>query len=523
MIRARHPVLAALAIVLVTSAVAVLSGLVASLGSPLLILVLAGLISSVILLAVPLQLFLVLIAVLTFLVQGNLAYFLRMSQAAWIPYLLCAVALVRVLLGLFAPRRGAAEPIRGLLAFTIGALVLHLVILLAGVLLNRPGGGQIMAGFKNALPFWVITALLVAQRGDARSHPWLWRLFYVTFFMQIPLVLVQHFVIRVRRADSETTGMDAVVGSFGGSITGGGASATLVAFVLFVMALQFARWLRRQDGVLATTFVCVTGLGIVLMGEVKAIFVWLPMIVLYLLRRRLLARPLQMVFAGSMLTVVLAATFVAYDAMYWQSSSGHRTIGERIEGAWYFFDPNAVNFKTGEISRGASLALWAGDQKIDTARRIIGYGSGSTRVSATVGMGEVARRFAPLSVASTALATLLWDSGILGAASFVAVILGSLLMAMRLGHHPLLAPAEQARIEAIGAFLLIAVTLLIYNRALTDEPSTQMLLVIGVGYVASQWRLVQRLGREAVAPVPAPATAPTRPTGFGGWRRPQSI
>lgn len=529
MIRNRHPVLALLAIVLVTSAVAVFSGLVASLGSPLLILGLAGLISSVILLAVPLELFLVLMAVLTFLVQGNLAYFLRLTQAAWIPYLLCGVALVRVLLGLFGRRRGAPEPIRGLLAFTLGALMLHLLILVAGVLLNRPGAGQIMAGFKNALPFWVITALLVAQRDDERSHPWLWRLFYVTLFLQVPLVLVQHFVIRVRRADAETTGMDAVVGSFGGNIAGGGASATLVAFVLFVMAYQFARWLRGRAGWLATAFVTLTGLGLIVMGEVKAIFVWLPMVVLYLLRDRLLARPLQTVLTGSLLTVVLGATFVAYDAMYWQGSSGQRSLAERVEGMYYFFDPNAVNFKTGEISRGASLALWATDRKVDPAHRIVGYGSGSTRVSATVGMGEVARRYAPLSVASTALATLLWDSGVLGAATFAAVIVGALLMAMRLGRHPRVPPAEQARVEAIGAFLLIALTLLIYNRALTDEPSTQMLLVIGIGHVAAQWRLMQRREREAGMPLPAPADAPTRPGSpgnpgvAGAWRRPQSI
>jgi hypothetical protein len=521
MIRARHPVLAGVAIVLVTAAVAVFSGLVASLGSPFLIMILTGLIASVILLAVPLELFLVLVGVLTFLVQGNLAYFLRLTQAAWIPYLLCAVALVRVMLGLFAPPREQPEPIRGLLSFTLGALVLHLVILLAGVALNRPGFGQVVAGFKNALPFWVITAMLVANPDKERSYPWLWRLFYVTLFMQIPLVLIQHFVIRVQRADAESTGMDAVVGSFGGNINGGGASATLVAFVLFMMAYQFARSLRRQSGWLATALIEALGLGLILMGEVKAIFVWLPVAVLYLMRRRLLAKPMQAVLALSMMTAVLAGTFIAYDALYWSGGSGKRSIAERIEGMYYFFDPNSINFKTGEISRGASLALWVTDLKVDTARRIIGYGSGSTRVSATVGMGEVARRFAPLSVASTALATLLWDTGIIGALSYCAVLAGTLLMALRLGHHPALDPPEQARIEAIGVFMLVAMTLLIYNRALTDEPSIQMMLVIGVGYVASQWRLAMRRERETPRNIPAPMAHPPVPRGLGAWS-PQS-
>jgi hypothetical protein len=481
--------------------IAALCGLLVSFGSPVAVLLLVGSIVSMVLLVVRLETFLILLVATTFLVQGCLSYFLSFQQAAWIPYLLCVVATIRILLGLFARNRAPHEPIDGLLALTLGALAVHIATLLGGVALNQPSVGQAAAGLKNALPFWVVTALLLAPHGGESRFPLLWRLFYVTLFLQVPLVLVQHFVIRVRRADAESTGMDAVVGSFGGNMdSGGGANSTLVIFALFVMALQFARFLRGQEKWRLTLLIQLVGLSLIVLGEVKAFFIWLPLTIVYLLRHSLVTRPLQSTLTLSIMAVIFAATFVAYDALYWTSQSGKRSAVERIESMFYFFDPNGMNPQTGEVSRGASVLLWVNDHRVDPARRIIGHGSGSTRISATVGLGEVARRYIPLNIGATTLAVLLWDSGLLGTLSFAVLLFGSLAMAQRLGNHQALDSAERSQAEAIGVFMLIALTLLVYNRTLTDEPSTQLLFAFGVGHIALLWRIASRRERERIQP-----------------------
>ncbi len=453
------------------------------------------------LLTMQLELLLALLTVLTFIVQGSLGYFLGMTRAAWLPYGLCVMALVRVP---FGSLRETLEPIvraRGLLAFTLAALVLYAIILVAGVVLNRPAAGQTVAGFKAALPFWVITALLLVDRDRQRCYPRLCKLFYAIFFLQLPLVLLQHAYVIPRRADAMTTGMDAVVGSFGGHMHAGGANATLVVFTLLIMAHQVARFLRRVGGRGQPAIIAAAGMTIILAGEVKGVFVWMPMMAVFLVRRHVRAAPRRCALVLGSTVAALGLTFVAYERLYW-GQKGHRPAAERISRIWSSVaDPSRIDYATRNVSRAASVALWLADGEVDAARRVIGYGPGAAHISATVGLGEVAKRFAPLRVSPTAAAALLWDSGVLGLLTFSSILAGALGMAMKGADSPSVPPDEQARLDALGALLVVFCSLLFYSRALVAEPSTQLLLALAVGVTGSQWMRCYQARNEAAGRV----------------------
>lgn len=457
----------------------------ATLGS-LILLAVAGLVSCAIVLILPLELFLALLAVLTFVVQGCLGYFFGISRAAWLPYALCVLALIRVPFGSPRATLAAIARARGLLAFTLAALALYVVILIAALVLNRPPAGQTLAGLKAALPFWVIAALLLVDVDRERSHPRLWKLFYAIFFLQVPLVVFQHVYVIPRRADAMTTGMDAVVGSFGGHMHAGGANATLVIFALLIMAHQVARFLRRIGGGGQLAGIAAVGMTIILAGEVMGVFVWMPLLAVFLVRRHGWEAPLRSALVLGSTVAALGLTFVTYDRLYW-GKKGHTSAAERISQMWsHVADPSRVNYATHNVSRAASVALWLADDEVDAARRVIGYGPGAAHLSATVGPGEVAKRFAPLRVSPTAAAALLWDSGVLGLLSFASILAGALGMAMQEANRPSVRPDQQARLDALGALLLVFCSLLLYSRALIAEPSTQLLLALAVGYAGCQ-------------------------------------
>ena len=117
-------------------------------------------------------------------------------------------------------------------------------------------------------------------------------------------------------------------------------------------------------------------------------------------------------YKGGPLDSTLSISYFTYNQLYWGGNMSRlNSVSEKLDsGGGYFFDPDNVNYTNGEISRGASLALWATDRVSSPLKRVLGYGPGASKSGSVLGNGEIARRFAPLFVPK-----LLLDEG-LGAA-----------------------------------------------------------------------------------------------------------
>lgn len=420
--------------------------------------------------------------VLTFLVQGSALYFGNVRQAPWIAVGMAGLFFLRALLELSLHNRtGVGRERSGAGNGIVIAIGVYLACYFFSFLINRPPMGQMIASMKSIIPMFGVFLAFYWFEWGTKNLEKLWKLFLVIALIQFPVVVYQHFVVAARR----TQGFDSVVGTFGGVQGAGGLSSVMVFFCVISIGYAASRWNR---GLMSARNVLLFGLiifGVILLGEVKASLLWLPIVTFIVLRRRALKNVLTLISYLSVASVLLLTIYTAYNAMYWSNLKGNEgTLTEKFDNAGgYFFDPRAVDYRTGEVSRGASLSIWANDRLASVPRRLIGYGPGSSKTGGSLGKGEVAKRFEPLSIDSTTAAVMLWDTGILGFASYSVAMLLGLFVAFRFVWQGRGSEQQKCIMDAALAALVIQVSMLIYNRTLTDEPTMQLLYLFLLGSV----------------------------------------
>lgn len=485
---------------------ALLMGAVIGLSSPVLITMLGGSIF-VLLFFIILNSYQMLLSmlVLTFVIQGMAVYFLSNRQAPWVVVGLAVIFLMRAMMDMTFNRRDQVRPLIG--RDDSGALVALLLFVLCffmSAALNRSSLAQIVVAIKSTLPMFGVLLALAWMRWQPEQLQRMWTIMVGIMLVQLPVVFYQHFFISAKRTQASH---DAVVGTFGGNPQGGGNSAIMVLFVIGIMAYAMARWDKGLMGRKLAGLICAVGLAIILLGEVKAAFIWLPLASCFVLRQRIMKNVLSFVVYSILGVALCGVIYVTYDALYWgKLIDKHQGVSAKLEaGGGYFFDPRSVNYETGEVGRGAALAIWAGDRFASVPTRLIGYGPGAIKSSSGLGMGPLFKRFAPLHVDVTAMAVLLWDVGLIGTLAYLAILLLGVRAGWRMIRSGRGDARAQAMLEACVASLLMFLSLTIYNRTLMDDPGAELFFVLCLGCVI---QLSRYSPAEAVAPAPA---APVRP------------
>ena len=464
---------------------AIFVGMVGGLDSPPLVAIVGTAVLSLLLLFVlPLHGLFWCLFILTFLIQGSAVYFLRLRPAAWLPFGLAILFFCRALLDLVVQRQRSVRLRPGDGSGVALAATLFLAAFALSLVFNRTPKAQIFSSIKAMLPmFSVLFALYWFQWKEAHLER-SWRLLFWVVLAQLPVVLYQHFFV------ATATTFDSVVGTFGGTPGWGGNSAILVYFTVLAMAYAAARWQAGQMSGKAMAALMTVGLAIILLGEVKAAFVWLPLALAWVLRRRILRSAAAFIGFAVLVAAFVGTTYTVYETLYWgKHVQSARDVAEKLDrGGGYFFDPNNINYRTGEVSRAASLALWARDPLATTPRRLVGYGPGASKPAGLLGSGEVAKRYVPLHLDATALAVLLWDVGLLGAVAYGAMLLFALLAAWRYVRRGEGTAAQRAIADTCVAAMFLFLMMLVYNRALMDEPTAQLLLMMCMGSIVQLCR-----------------------------------
>jgi hypothetical protein len=475
------------ALVIVGSAIAVLlGGSVVALGAPLLTGTLLAIAIGVLTLCMSTWAATVCLFVMTFFIQGSVRFFAGTNILSWATSGLALILLAKALyqrLGLRQSPAVGGVQVTSSANLALSALVIYLLLLVTSALINQSPVLQLIAAFRNTVPMLAVLAVIYWSPWTTSQLKTMWMLLLAGVFLQLPIVAYQHFVIAAER---KTQGWDAVVGTLGGNPEGGGLNAMLVIFALAGLAFVLA---RVRYGLSKPLFAWIVGLAvaiIIALGEVKAAFVWGPFVLLWFFGRDLMRRPLRTVAYSAGALVLVGALFVAYQEFYWQAKSrAHDSIVDRIAAqSEYFFNPRNIDFRTGEVSRGASLAIWWNDPRADVIRRTVGYGPGASKSVSVLGAGEVAKRYSPLAVDATTVVVLLWDTGIAGFLLYTAVLVFSVLAGLRLTRaYPATSPDDASLIDASVLTLVLLTTLLIYNRTLADEPTVQFLTYLCIGTV----------------------------------------
>lgn len=469
---------------------AVFVGMLGGLDSPPLVAIVGAAVLSLLLLFVlPLHGMFWCLFILTFVIQGSAVYFLRLRPAAWLAFGLAILFFCRALLDLVVQRRQSLRARPGDGSSVVLAATLFVLVFVLSLVFNRVPKSQIFSAVKAMLPMFSVLFALYWFRWKEGHLETSWRLMFWVTALQLPVVLYQHFFV------ATSTTFDSIVGTFGGTQGGGGNSAMLVLFSVVAAGYAGARWQAGQMSGRAFGAMLLLTLAIILLGEVKAAFIWLPLVLAWVLRRKVLRSLGAFVGFAVLIAAFVGTTYTVYEQLYWgKHVQSARNVAEKLDrGGGYFFDPNHINYRTGEISRAASLALWARDPQATTPSRLVGYGPGASKPSGLLGAGQVAKRYQPLHLDATALAVLLWDEGVLGAVVYASMLLFSLLAARRFVRRGEGTPAQRALADTCVAAMLLFLIMLVYNRSLMDEPTAQLLLMMCMGTVVQ----LCRYGRDA--------------------------
>lgn len=465
-------------------AVGIVGGLIISLGFIPLSVAVFALVAGAALLMLRSTTMLLLLAISTFVIHGMIGYFLRITQAQWIPYALCLVIGFHVLINHLSNRKtDISTPLPLVFKTALGSLAIFLIILFYSTAVHQPNPISALAAVKNYVPLWMATLLLLSTSAQNIDLKKVWVIGLGILFLQLPIVLWQFLVVAPTRMDvNANSNADAIVGSFGGNIEAGGNNATLTIFCLLILAFYLSLWRAKRVGGLLTLGVVAVCLTVFMVGEVKGLFVWLPLLLAVVFGADIIKQPLRFIAYASTFLCIMAALFFAQQQIYWEKTK-KTSVLDNISDMAYFFDPNEQNYKTGEIGRGAALALWIQARDLSVTERLIGTGAGASRISQTGGIGKIALQYLPLSIAASTAAIQLWETGLLGLLSYMTFLAASLLVAFRLSRSQRLNEIERASASSFTVLFLIALSLIFYNSGQMDEPSTQLMIAGALGFL----------------------------------------
>ncbi len=307
-------------------------------------------------------------------------------------------------------------------------LLLFVLTGLAGWSLELPSFRILAAVLKSWVMLGGVWAFLALYPLPTRwIRNWLYGLLGIAFLQWLP-ILYQAVALRIQRAaQGRYYSPDVVVGTFGGDPEGGGLTAVLA---FFLVACSFIIIALARGGVLPRRrFWLVLGILVapLLVVEVKAIFVYLPVGLFILYRDQLRARPMIFFLRSVLVAAILSSGIIAYNAIHWKGEEG---ITAHKFGYSFSTEPG-YRAPDGKLTRLGAVFYWwesNGDQSLP--RLITGYGFGSAR---TVGyaQGNVATEHFPMKLDTTGLSLLLWEVGIFGTLLWYLFLGAGFIMASR--------------------------------------------------------------------------------------------
>jgi hypothetical protein len=463
----------------------VIAGIIAALGSKMMLVGFVGMFGAAAVAMMPIRWTLWGIWVLSFLVVGNLRYFFDIGLLHWIPYLLGLGLFVQYFMTMTAKRGDLHLP---------GFIVPYALFLFLAVASSVASGApfmQIAIASKNY--FFLLSILLVFASGLMNNIDIgrIWRFMLVMGVLQAPFALYQYIFVAGKRSQASVSGdfapWDAVVGTLGGNPDGGGASQAMGVLITICIVAALA---MRQEKLIRTrsvVLVIASGVLAVLLGEVKAAFLFIPIGIGMLFWRQMMRRPLESTAIALALAGMLTAMPLAYEKLHYSRTSDFRETRQQKEGLLdkiqNQLDPDRYNLRNPVLSRGALLYFWWRENGAhgDVRHTLFGYGMGATQKS-RFAAGELALRYV-YNLQETSASILLWETGLLGFGAYALSLLWAALQALRLARRSESA-ADRSYLRAAGVSLLIVGMSLPYHSFSLMVPGAQLLVMFLLAHIA---------------------------------------
>lgn len=472
--------------------IVLLFGFVASLGDPLLALLLAAPVLSLALAARPLWMFWSVLVGGLVVAGVTELYVPMLRQARW-GVVLAAVFLAVVTI--FARAMARSKPTTSPSAMPrprSNLLVWALAFFVFSVfssLLNDGLSLDSLIGLKGYFQVWgLLVAFIFLPMTMTTAQRTMVFLLWIGL-LQLPFALHESLFLAPQRltlalATRNIVAEDIVVGTFAGSMNGGGAGPSMTVLLGVTMTVFLARWRTGQTTTSRLAAVWLTCLVPIALGEHKIGMVFVILIPLLVYGDQLIRKPIRTLAFGILSIAIATALFLAFTML--PRATRSLTPGEYLQRS---IDYNFGNKGYGSraLNRTSVYSFWWRTHELggNPATTLVGYGPGSAQEGqSSLRAHSLANdRYPGYDIGLTGLSRLLWEVGVLGTAAVFGMLASACVLARRLGagtppassRWPLLKGAE-AGVVMIGIGLL-------HSDMLLFEIGQQTLLMVVLGYL----------------------------------------
>ncbi len=469
-------------------AAGVVVGLVVATGDLILMaLALGGIAGLLLLNALPIAVWMLLAGVL--LINGPVGFFSPgMARVSWLFSLLGIFLAGASVLYAAVGNKHFQRPMP---AFIYTAIAFMLVAVL-GTFFSQGPLSEIAAGARRHFQFWGVMFLLAVVPFTERQVRG-WMLFLVGVALaQLPFTLYQRVVLVPTVLSYDRPGFvpfDIIVGSFEGSLTGGGASAIMAMFQVLLLFGVFCAW---REKLLNGFWTLLLSVGIILplgLGETKVVIAVIPVILFSAYFDMVAKRPLA--FLGMVIATLIAGGVLGYFYFIVQVAgdlaevSTADNIRDTIE---YNFGTRSY-YATG-LNRITAIPYWFESQSWNNPlHTLFGTGLGSSYgVDGLVpDRGHMFEAHPGMHIDLLAASAILWDFGIVGALLYFGMIFGALRVAFKCLKQ---AQTSWDRVlcRTLVASLAVTVLMSFYSNSGVLLASHGFLIFLTLGLVAWRYR-----------------------------------
>ncbi|HIF9062941.1 TPA: capsular biosynthesis protein [Photobacterium damselae] len=368
---------------------------------------------------------------ITLVFSGTAQYFTGVDAFLWLPFLMTMLMVALVPL----QTRYNFEPLDQVEVIVL-VLFIGFIILAVTSSLIQEGVKTTIIGIKNGLGiFLLLPCLLLGFCRESQLHR-ICKMMYWIFYAQIPLVIYQVLIVVPARAASmgEMDSWDSVVGSFGGSMVGGGNGAAMGLFTLLIMMMKLSEYKHGVAKLSSLLLHFAIGFGICIVAEIKFVTLLAPFFLLYVYIKPSYIKEIKAIdfkaillsMLGIVLLLMLVITILSLSFSGGAQSQSKGIIDIFLENIGYIFDPNiiidGIDGSLDELGRVTALAFWFQHSDIHGfGNQLFGYGLNSSNAGGS-NPGYIAMLF-ELSLGSTALAIFLWEIGLIGTVILLSIII----------------------------------------------------------------------------------------------------
>ncbi len=464
---------------------ALIMGGAAATGKPIFSVLVAGALGGIFLVTQPIALLWAVLG-MTLVLAGIMLYFIpTLDKIWWATYGMGALLFIPAITSRLNSDKISLNT--GLSATFIAASV-FLVCGLFATYINRAPLWEVVLALKSILLFggiWAALATLPISKDVMKR--WLTAFVFIGLIQWAPAIYQYLFVRSSRLLSGRDTigASDSVVGTFGGTMDSGGLSAVLAAYLVMLIVMLIA---LNRDGLFKTSrlLLAVSFLVLPLMlMEVKVIAIYLPLSLLIVYKDLIWRRPA--VFAGgtAALLILLVGFLFAYQSLHWSASGRNIESNIAAMGSYSFVEKLGADAQAaGIMTRRGVLDFWWEKHDLDEpVNMFLGHGLGSSR-TVGLGTGSVAAQYAPNKIDLTGLALILWDTGLVGASAFIALIVSAFRMAKRLSLSTQLDLWQRSVARGLQAIIPIFLLSIFYRADIPYAAPMMFMLMTVLGLLA---------------------------------------